>query len=332
MAPTLGFPESKVGRPSALAARLRLTRLLWLPVTGRGEPQHRAGGVRATASPNTRLQAARGSGDSRFFTCGQGPATRGSAVVPRRPRAPSSARRVRDWGRPVQGRTWRAAGHCHQMPAAAPTLVVTTTTVSAIATCPLGDAVVLPRVRRQSDWLRWASSREPGHPLSPSCSARGGARCLPDPTPGWRGPAGGPPGAEWEKPPCLGGAGPGGDRHLLSLGRRAVGGPAQGPSSQPRGRRPHDHGPSSAASVSWGPGSASEAASSEGSPGAGRPLRRRLRRPPNTRRGSHAFRPSGGPPGTARCRQRLDPRGFRGTAPRPVFSRTGLLSSTDARV
>lgn len=51
MAPTLGLLESKVGRPSALVARLRLTHLLWLPVTGRAEPQHRAGGVRATASP-----------------------------------------------------------------------------------------------------------------------------------------------------------------------------------------------------------------------------------------------------------------------------------------
>ena len=251
-----------------------------------------------------------------------------SRPPPPRPRALSSARRVRDWGRPVQGRTWRAAGHCHQIPAAAPTLVVTTTTVSDIATCPLGDAVILPLVRRESDWLR-----EPGHPLSPSCSARRGARCLPDPTPGWRGPAVCPPGAEWEKPPCLGGGpGWGSSPPFFRKEGRWGGGGAQGPSSQPRGRRPHDHGPSSAASVSWGPGSASEAASSEGLPGAGRPLGRRLRRPPDARRGSHAFRPSGGPPGTARCRQRLDPRDFRGAVPRPVFSRTGLLSSTDARV
>lgn len=181
--------------------------LLWLPITGRGEPQHRAGGVRATASPNTHLQAAQGSGDRPFLhlwagSCYLGKCCR-SRPPPPRPRALSSARRVRDWGRPVQGRTWRAAGHCHQIPAAAPTLVVTTTTVSDIATCPLGDAVILPLVRRESDWLR-----EPGHPLSPSCSARRGARCLPDPTPGWRGPAVCPPGAEWEKPPCLGG-GPG---------------------------------------------------------------------------------------------------------------------------
>lgn len=267
-----------------------------------------------------------------MFTCGQGPATRGSAVVPRRPRAPSSARRVRDWGRPVQGRTWRAAGHCHQMPAAAPTLVVTTTTVSAIATCPLGDAVVLPRSQAGVRLAQVGLLQGARPPFVPMMLCQRGCPLPPRPHSGMAGARRVPAGGRMGETAVPGGAGPGGDRRLLSLGRRAVGGPAQGPSSQPRGRRPHDHGPSSAASVSWGPGSASEAASSEGSPGAGRPLRRRLRRPPNTRRGSHAFRPSGGPPGTARCRQRLDPRGFRGTAPRPVFSRTGLLSSTDARV